>query len=206
MSGRSAHGNRHGRVNEQMPRPRVVPRMRSRVLGALKEAGETMGAEELALELLGEARRKQRSAPEDPQALEELIRCQLRLSGVRDDVTEDGFGPKARADRRYAAQAWQRLLALDPPAPDPALAFRMANVFSKEGLDDPGAERRALEIGLEHTESPTAGRYERLARLYHREGRFRDSAVAAERAVELMPRLLRGWMRRQMRDLAAPGE
>jgi len=114
----------------------------------------------------------------------------------------EGVGPKGRADQRRAAEVWERFVALDPPTPDAALAFRMETVFNEHNLDDPGRACRALEIALEHTDIPTAGRYERLARLYHRQGQMRESALAADRAVELMPRLLRGWMRRQMRDLS----
>ena len=126
----------------------------------------------------------------------------MRLSTFRDDLTDEGVGPKGRADQRRAAEVWERFVALDPPTPDAALAFRMETVFNEHNLDDPGRACRALEIALEHTDIPTAGRYERLARLYHRQGRMRESALAADRAVELMPRLLRGCMRRQMRDLS----
>jgi len=168
---------------------------------ALTEAAESANIEDITIEQLAQARRRARAAPDDPRVHEALIGCHLRLAYLRHAADDGVLGPKVRADLRNAAEAWDRLLALEPADPDPDVAFQMERAFREGWLDDPARRRRALEIGLEHTDTPTSGRYEHLARLYAAEGRIEEARTAAERAVELMPRLGRRWMRHQMKDL-----
>jgi hypothetical protein len=128
-----------------------------------------------------------RARPEDPAAWAELVRARVQLAafGDRYDANTDTYTNEGKAELREAKTAWDKYLALKPPATDDhaSLASRMVQAFL--ALEDAEAAARTQEIIAEVRESK--GAYATLAILSYQAGLTRKGDLAAEKAVELAP-------------------
>lgn len=139
--------------------------------------------------------------PRSAQALADLAEAHYLAASADTDPVDNSYGPAGLAHLKAAAQAWERLLALNPKQPDVAVASMMSLAYGKTGLDEP---RKAIAAQLVVTERrKDASSYLQLARMAYDAGDKRTGDLAAERAVKLTPASDRQRIRDGLRDLRA---
>lgn len=145
-----------------------------------------------------EALAKVRANPEDVTAWQELIRARVSLAGVGDRYNQlDGtYNAEGQAELREAADAWQKLLALEPEEDEELSRVASLMVRAYASLNKLSEATQAQEIVAEVRES--AGTYSQLAILAYQAGQTRKGDLAAKRALKLTEPDMRETLRGQL--------
>ncbi len=147
---------------------------------------------------------KTRANPEDGAAWIELARSRFSQAGIGEnfDPSRNVYTDKGKAKLRGASQAWERYLALDPPASQASEAAGiMVQAYSPEGLNEPAKAASAQEIIAEARPGPNT--YAQLAVYAYAAGQKRKGDLAKEKALELAPKDEREALRGQLESAAA---
>jgi hypothetical protein len=125
--------------------------------------------------------------PANVSAWEKLTNAQLHEAGNEAFVSRTG-GVTSRGKELYAqvAQSWNSYLALNPEKPNAELAQRMVSVFGEEGLNEPAATVRALQIAVVARPTSTA-LFASLAAYAYKAHDTHVGDLAAAKAVSLAP-------------------
>jgi hypothetical protein len=156
---------------------------------AITGNGSQGGGDEAAVERLTNQVRtadaKTKSAPTDPAAWGALAQARIRLAAVGDnlDPATGSYTAEGRRQLNAAGAAWDKYVALDPPAPDERLARQMAQAFlSIEAADRAvGAQEIVTQV------EPTQQTFQNLAILAYQAGQSRKGDLAATKAIDLAP-------------------
>ena len=132
-----------------------------------------------------DAEKQLETDPENPQALEELIRLRFQSGYSQLEFDETGSTPVAlteesRKEFEAAVEAWNTYLATDPKKPDLTAATNMSLAF--QALGDFGGAADAQEVAAEA--SPSAQTYTQLAVMRWQDFDFKAGDAAAARAKE----------------------
>lgn len=137
---------------------------------------------------VAEAAKRTRENPNDAAAWAALAEAQLHEASVA-PYYDQGTG-------RYTAQgkellqkvynSWNQYLRLEPTNPNSDLAEKMLPVLGEEGLNQPAAAVRALQIVIPARE-PSAALYASLAQYAFKAKNMGVGELAAKKAVELAP-------------------
>jgi hypothetical protein len=124
--------------------------------------------------------------PNDASAWEKLANAQLHEAGNEVYVSRSG-GVTSKGKELYAqvAQSWNTYATLDP-SPNPELAQRMVTVFDEEGLNEPAAAVRVLQIAVAARPMSTA-LFAKLAEFAYKAKNTGVGDLASAKAVSLAP-------------------
>jgi len=125
--------------------------------------------------------------PRNVSAWEKLTNAQLHEAGNEVYVSRTG-GVTSKGKELFSqvAQSWNSYIALNPAKPNAELAERMVSIFDAEGLNEPAAAVRVLQIVV--AARPTsAALFATLAEYAYRAHDTQVGDLAGEKAVILAP-------------------
>jgi hypothetical protein len=140
--------------------------------------------------------------PQNPEAWEQLARAQLHEAGGEAYVNPNTGAVSAKGRELFAqaARSWEGYLALKPPKPNLELAKLMLRVYGVEGLNQPAAAVRALQLVVA-AEPNSAAWYSQLALYAYLAKNSRVGDLAAAKAVALAPAPQRKQLRKQLAEV-----
>ncbi|MDP9385035.1 MAG: hypothetical protein M3P50_07365, partial [Actinomycetota bacterium] len=168
-----------------------------------RNAGGGSG-EERFVERERQAAEATRRNPQDAAAWAALARARFSRAGIGEnfDPSTNTYTDAGKAKLRDASQAWEKYLALDPPAAQAAqVASIMVQAYSPDGLNQLDKAVRAQEIITEAR--PKSNTYAQLAVLAYQAGNQRLGDLSKERALDLADKDEREALRGQLEQAAA---
>jgi hypothetical protein len=134
-----------------------------------------------------QADKRLKANPNDAAAWAALARARVQQAAQGDNVDQKTgqLTGKGRAKVQAASMAWQRYLALNPPAPDDALAGLMVQAYGPSGLNDPAKGLKAAEIVTQ--KRPSAQGFYQLAVFAYAAKDERRGDLAAAKTLQLTP-------------------
>jgi hypothetical protein len=139
--------------------------------------------------------------PANAKAWEKLTNAQLHEAGNESYVAPNG-GVTSKGKELYAqiARSWNSYMALNPATPNSELAQRMVSVFDEEGLDEPAAAVRVLQIAVAARPTSTA-LFAKLAEFAYKAKDDSVGDLAAAKAVSLAPPTERATLKAELAKL-----
>jgi hypothetical protein len=139
--------------------------------------------------------------PSNAVAWEKLTNAQLHEAGNEIYVSNTGgVTPKGKELFSQVAQSWNSYIALNPPKPNAELAERMVTVFDAEGLNEPAAAVRVLQIVVAAQPTSTAW-FAKLAQYAYLAHNATVGDLAATKAISLAPTAERAALKAELTKL-----
>jgi hypothetical protein len=137
---------------------------------------------------MAEAVKRTRQNPNDAAAWAALTEAQLHEASVAPyyDQTTGHYTAQGKELLEKIYSSWNRYLALEPTNPSANLAQKVLPVLDEEGLNQPAAAVRALQIVIPARE-PSAALYSALAENAFKAKNVGLGELATKKAVELAP-------------------
>jgi hypothetical protein len=162
------------------------------IFNALTENGGSNSANFAAKVEAAQKRTKQH--PTDPAAWASLIEAQFHQAGepeyfqtaVAGTTETEKYTAKGKVLLAKIANSWSTYLKLEAHHPSAELGRKMAGVFSEQGLAQPAAEVRALQIAV-LSGPPSALLYRTLAEAAYKAGNLKVGDAATRKTVSLSP-------------------
>jgi len=162
------------------------------IFNALTENGGSNSASFAAK--VAAAQKRTQQHPTQPAAWAALIEAQFHQASEPEyfhtsagGASEtEAYTAKGKALLAKIAGAWNTYLKLEKRHPSPELARKMAGIFSEQGLVQPAAEMRALEVAVT-SKPPSQLLYRTLAESAYKAGNLKVGDAAARKSVSLSP-------------------
>jgi hypothetical protein len=142
--------------------------------------------------------------PDNAAAWEKLTSAQLHEAGNEAYTTTSGVTSKGKELFAQVAASWESYIALNPPKPNVELAQRMVTVFSEEGLNQPAAAVRVLQLVVASRPTSTA-LFASLAEYAYKAHDTSVGDLASEKAVSLAPSTERARLKSELETLKKGG-
>jgi hypothetical protein len=151
-----------------------------------------------------EATRRTQDHPNEAAAWAALTEAQLHEADVAPyyDQATGRYTSQGKELLARVYASWNRYLALEANEPSPQLAERVLPILGTEGLNQPAAAVRALQIVIPSRE-PSAALYASLAQYAYKAKNQGLGELAAKKAVELAPPSQRKSVKEQLEYEAA---
>ncbi len=152
----------------------------------------------------GEIKKYRKLTEEQPgnlAAWEKLIGAQLHEAGNEAYVGRNG-GVTSKGKELYSevARSWEGYIALNPPKPNAELAQRMVSVFDEEGLNEPAAAVKVLQIVVA-ARPESAALFAKLAEYAYKAKNASVGDLASAKAVSLAPPAQRAALKSELEML-----
>ena len=134
-----------------------------------------------------QADKRLKANPNDAASWGALAKARAQQAAQAENVDQKTgqLTDKGREKLQSASLAWQRYLALNPPAPDDVLASLMVQAYGPAALNDPAKGLKAAEIVTE--KRPSAQGFYQLAVFAYAAKDQRRGDLAAARTLQLTP-------------------
>jgi hypothetical protein len=139
--------------------------------------------------------------PSNASAWEKLTNAELHEAGNEAYVSNTG-GVTAKGKELYSqvAQSWNSYIALNPPTPNAELAQRMVSVFDAEGLNEPAAAVKVLQLVV--AARPTSpALFAKLAEYAYLAHNVHIGDLAGAKAISLAPATERATLKAELTKL-----
>jgi hypothetical protein len=154
------------------------------------------------------AQKRTRQHPSDPAAWAALIEAQFHQASEPEyfHASAGGTGEteaytaKGKALLAKIAGSWNTYLKLETSHPSSELARKMAGAFSEQGLAQPAAETRALQVAVA-SGAPSALLYRTLAESAYKAGNLKVGDAATRKTVSLSPAASRKEVKKYLAEI-----
>ena len=154
------------------------------------------------------AQKRTQQHPTDPTAWAALIEAQFHQASEPEyfraaagGTTEtEAYTAKGKALLAKIANSWNTYLKLEAHHPSAELSRKMAGAFSEQGLAQPTAEMRALQIAVS-SGAPSALLYRTLAEAAYKAGNLKVGDAATRKTVSLSPAASRKEVKKYLAEL-----
>jgi hypothetical protein len=155
------------------------------ITGSSSGGSDNSGQERLEADVRS-AQTKTRVSASNPAAWLGLTQARLRLANVGDnfDSAQSDYTAAGRRQLTAAGAAWDKYLALKPPAPDEGVARQMIQAYLSISKPDKAVATQEVLTEVD----PTQQTFQNLALLSYQAGQIRKGDLAAGKAVDLAPK------------------
>jgi hypothetical protein len=172
------------------------------IFNAFTEGGGTSGTS--FSEKVASAQKRVKRHPGEAAAWAALAEAQLHLASESEyyetSAEREQYTAKGKKLLAQVSRAWETYLQLEAHHPSAELAARMANVYSEQGLNQPNAAVRALQIEIAG-KPPSAGLYSALAEYAYKARKLGVGDAATHKAVSLAPSTERQRVKKYLAEL-----
>ncbi len=149
------------------------------------------------------AQKRTQQHPNDPAAWKALAEAQFHQASEPGNIAVVGEAEKYTAQGKALlvklTKSWETYLKLEPHHPDTELAARISTVYGEQGLNQPTAEMRALQVAAKG--NPTVRIYSALAVSAYKAGNLKVGDAATRKTLSLTPAAERARVKKYLAEL-----